>query len=275
MLTSRLDGKNVIFRNLAWSADTLLGRSRASFDPPEKGFDRLKEQLEAIKPTVAFLGYGMAESFNGDVEKFKRDLNTLMDTITNISRSDVRFVLITPIFHENLGEPLPDPSTHNLQLENYANAIKEIADTRNAKWLDLYAWSRDYHKQNGARPLTDNGIHPTPFGYWRIAQFLERGLGLFPALARVGITADGQVRDGSTGIAPGIVTRSDTNVAFSARDAFLLSAISPRNFGETNRGPGMLMQFLGLKPGSYTLRIDDEPAAVYTDEQWKRAQQVV
>jgi hypothetical protein len=89
MLTSRLEGKKVIFRNLAWSADTVLGRSRASFDPPEKGFERLKEQLEAIKPTVAFLGYGMAESFSGDVEKFKRDLNTLMDTITNISRSEV------------------------------------------------------------------------------------------------------------------------------------------------------------------------------------------
>ncbi len=275
MLTSRLEGKKVIFRNLAWSADTVLGRSRASFDPPEKGFDRLKEQLEAIKPTAAFLGYGMAESFTGDVEKFKRDMNTLMDTITNISRSDVRFVLITPMFHENLGDPLPDPASHNLQLETYANAIKEIAGVRGAKLLDLYGWSRDYHKQKGARALTDNGIHPTPFGYWRIAQFLERDLGLFPALARVGITADGQVRDGSTGIAPGPITRSDTNVAFSARDAFLLSPVAPRNFGDTNRGPGMLMQFLGLKPGSYTLRIDGEPAAVYTDEQWKRAQQVV
>jgi len=128
MLTSRSSGTNVIFRNLAWSADTVLGRSRASFDPPEKGFDRLKEQLEAIKPTVALLGYGMAESFNGEVEKFKRDLNTLMDTITNISNGEVRFVLITPLFHENLGEPLPKPSAHNLQLESFANAIKEIAD---------------------------------------------------------------------------------------------------------------------------------------------------
>src|ERR1044072_7445151 len=91
MLTSRSEGKNIVFRNLAWSADTVLGRSRASFDPPEKGFERLKEQLEAIKPTVAFLGYGMEESLGSDVEKFKRDLNTLMDTITNISRGEVRF----------------------------------------------------------------------------------------------------------------------------------------------------------------------------------------
>ena len=49
-------------RNLAFSADTPLGWSRASFDPAAKGFDRLKEQLALVKPTVVFLGYGMAAS---------------------------------------------------------------------------------------------------------------------------------------------------------------------------------------------------------------------
>src|ERR1700704_2442432 len=47
-------------RNLAFSADTPLGWSRASFDPAAKGFERLKEQLALVKPTVVFLGYGMA-----------------------------------------------------------------------------------------------------------------------------------------------------------------------------------------------------------------------
>jgi hypothetical protein len=49
-------------RNLSWSGDTPKGWSRASFDPPEKGFDRLKEQIAIAKPTVVFLGYGMAAS---------------------------------------------------------------------------------------------------------------------------------------------------------------------------------------------------------------------
>jgi hypothetical protein len=35
------------------------------------------------------------------------------------------------------------------------------------------------------------------------------------------------------------------------------------------------MQFVALQPGNYTLRIDDEPAAVYTGDQWKQGQQVV
>src|SRR5437899_428635 len=65
-LTSRFPDRNVTFRNLGWSADTPLGESRAGFDPPEKGFDRLKEQIAAIKPTVAFIGYGMANSFDSE-----------------------------------------------------------------------------------------------------------------------------------------------------------------------------------------------------------------
>ena len=112
-ITSRLKGKNVIFRNLAWSADTVLGESRASFDPPEAGFERLKEQLQAIKPTVAFLGYGMAESFKGEdhLPQFRADILKLMDTIEEISGKDqVRFILCAPLHHENLGAPLPDPA---------------------------------------------------------------------------------------------------------------------------------------------------------------------
>src|SRR3954469_24149687 len=35
-------------RNLAFSADTPLGWSRASFDPAAKGFERLKEQLDLV-----------------------------------------------------------------------------------------------------------------------------------------------------------------------------------------------------------------------------------
>src|ERR1700719_275752 len=50
--------RHFIVCNLAFSADTPLGWSRASFDPAAKGFDRLKEQLDLIKPTVVFLGYG-------------------------------------------------------------------------------------------------------------------------------------------------------------------------------------------------------------------------
>ncbi len=176
MLSGHLDGKQVIFRNLAWSGDTVLGRSRASFDPAEKGYERLIEQLEAVKPTVVFLGYGMAESFGGDDAKFRRDLNTLLDAIVKISGEKVRFVLITPLYHEALGTPLPDPAAHNRQLEKFAAVTRSIARERSAWLVDLFNNIETYHKQPGARALTDNGIHPTPFGFWQIATYLETAL---------------------------------------------------------------------------------------------------
>ena len=95
-------------RNLAFSADTPLGWSRASFDPAAKGFERLKEQLALVQPTVVFLGYGMAASLqemtdrsqdwtlNRDTARygaepmsagrFKRELAQLMDAIVEGNR---------------------------------------------------------------------------------------------------------------------------------------------------------------------------------------------
>src|SRR6266700_3223886 len=112
LLTTHYPDRNIIFRNLGWSADTPLGVSRAGFDPPESGLERLKEQLAAFKPTVVFLGYGMASSFDGQpgVTKFSSELNKLMDTVQQIAGEvKVRFVLLSPIRHERLPGPLPDP----------------------------------------------------------------------------------------------------------------------------------------------------------------------
>jgi putative heme-binding domain-containing protein len=96
-------------RNLAFSADTPLGWSRASFDPPAKGFERLKEQLALVQPTVVFLGYGMAASLqemtdrsqdwtlNRDparygaepmsAARFKKELAQCMDAIAESGRA--------------------------------------------------------------------------------------------------------------------------------------------------------------------------------------------
>ena len=45
--------RKFIVRNLGFSGDTPLGWSRANFDPPAKGWDRLKEQLALVRPTIA------------------------------------------------------------------------------------------------------------------------------------------------------------------------------------------------------------------------------
>jgi hypothetical protein len=113
-LYTRFSGRKFIVRNLGWSADTPYGKSRTRFDfaQPEKGFEQIKLQIEAIKPTVVFIGYGMASSFDGEegLAKFKSDYGKLIDLIQGISGDkNVRFVLLSPIRHEKLPAPLPDP----------------------------------------------------------------------------------------------------------------------------------------------------------------------
>src|SRR5260221_3019918 len=51
--------RHFIVRNLSWSGETPRGWSRASFDNPDKGTERLKEDIAKVRPTVCFLGFVM------------------------------------------------------------------------------------------------------------------------------------------------------------------------------------------------------------------------
>ena len=90
MLTTRFPDRRVTFRNLGWSADLPDGESRlglsltqAGHEPEGEAWKLLQKQIEETKPTVAFIGYGMAASFAGEagLPKFKEDYNRLLDTI--------------------------------------------------------------------------------------------------------------------------------------------------------------------------------------------------
>jgi glucose/arabinose dehydrogenase len=113
-LTASFPDRNITFRNLAWAADTPMGRSRASFDWNKSEDDwlkRVKEQVTLVKPTVAFLSYGMTaaleaaasktpEEQQARIAKFKSDLGKLMDAIEDVSGQKVRFVLLGPTLQE-------------------------------------------------------------------------------------------------------------------------------------------------------------------------------
>src|SRR5262245_38588312 len=110
-------------RNLSWSGETPKGWARASFDPPAKGWERLKENIATVKPNVAILGFGMAASLqeitdrSGDImlnadparygaepmsaARFKKEMGELMDAI-KVGDASTRFVLLGPIRHEDL-----------------------------------------------------------------------------------------------------------------------------------------------------------------------------
>jgi putative heme-binding domain-containing protein len=264
MLTLRFPTNKIIFRNIGWSADTPLGESRAGFDPPAKGFDRLKEHIAAVKPTVVFLSHAMSASFNGNagLAKFEADMRTLVKTIEDIAGKDVRFVFLGPIRHEKLPAPLPDPAKHNQDLAAYNDALRKLASEKNAVFLDLMRGTSPAQP-----PWTDNGIHLTSFGYWRIAQLIDSGLRLSAAW-RVRISAEnGDLQPGSLGFAVKKFTKTEHGFEVDADTTF--SALPPCP-DPSARGVFRLTRIgvTSLPPGDYALRMNGVPVAVKPSTEW-------
>ena len=171
-LTERYPG--VTFRNLGWSGDTVFGIAQASFGSVADGFKHLTEHVAAVKPTVIVVGYGTNESFEGEagLPKFLDGLNVLLDTL---AVHKARVVLLSPLRHEDLGRPLPDPTPQNRNVRLYADAIRRVAVKRGNGYVDLYELLGDGGKATPAAPYTDNGMHLTAYGYWRSAARWNRG----------------------------------------------------------------------------------------------------
>ncbi len=176
MFASRFPDHNVTFRNLGWSGDTPSGKSRlglsllqAGKEPDDEGWRQLTAQLEDAQPTVVVLGYGMANSFNGEsgLEEFHANYAQLLAKLREISPA-VRFVFLGPLSHASLGAPWPDPAPHNADLARYAEAIAELADAHDAPFIDLLPLTA-----NPTLSATSNGIHLNATGYRQLAETVE------------------------------------------------------------------------------------------------------
>ncbi len=172
-LTLKNKDKNVMFRNLGWSGDTVFGEARNIFDPSPKGYERLVELTKEIKPTVIVICYGHNESFDGPsgVAKFTAGLEKLIDAL---APTKARIVLMSPTPFEK-ADVLPNPEPNNKNLALYRDALKATAAKRKLEFVDLFervlAWSQG-RPTPGPTKLTDNGIHLTPESYRFTASML-------------------------------------------------------------------------------------------------------
>lgn len=186
-ITARYPDRNITFRNLGWSGDTVFGDAQAGFGMAEDGFKRgtasdgfkhLKEHVFALKPTVIIAGYGGVEAFKGEkgLAEFVDQFNTLLDAL---APTKARMVLVSPTPMERLAPPLPDPTVQNKNLRLYAEAIGKVAEKRQCFFVDFYSSLRMYLKekpylQEKTPPaLTDEGLHLTGYGYWVSTVYLE------------------------------------------------------------------------------------------------------
>lgn len=184
MLATRFADRNVTFRNLGWNADTPAGESRAGLsllqagkEPPDEGWTQLLKQIDDARPTVMFVGYGMASSFAGESGHagFRADYLRLLAAVERRAPA-ARLVLLSPIRHEALGAPWPDPAPHNQHLAGIATVVREIAQQRGLRFISLFDALRAPLERTGGEKLTRDGVHFNGAGYRWLAETLEEEL---------------------------------------------------------------------------------------------------
>ncbi len=182
MLQTARPEDGVSLRNMGWSGDEL------TLQPRPLNFGTMAEHLKANNTDVIIACFGMNESFQGadGLPSFERDLAAYIDTHQSQqynAESPPRLVLVSPIAHEDLGDPLPDPTAHNKDLAAYTAVMKKVAQAKGVLFVDLYSPTKEQMGQPSSGPLTINGIHLNDEGYRFASQHLALGLGLLPATA--------------------------------------------------------------------------------------------
>ena len=246
-LATRFHDRDVIFRNLGWSGDTVFGESRGYFTTPPDAYGHLINQLTEAEPTVVFVAYGSIESQEGEegIPRFREGLERLLDRITELG---AEAVLLSPIPHFEQGSPVKEIQAYHEQLSSYSEVLSETADRRGIRFIDLFQPLKEQGRQAA---LSDNGIHLNEEGYAFLASELERALGFANRNQPVVIDLPEAVRSGG---------------AFSVQTETLplptdFLQMSTRR--SSSNGPAASMP-VGSEQRSYTVRIPGLSEGTYS-----------
>jgi lysophospholipase L1-like esterase len=264
-LTSRYPDRSIVFRNLGWSGDTVFGEARAGFGSVAEGFQHLKQELVAARPTIILVGYGLNESFAGEtgLAHFRDGLGTLLDAL---AETKARIVLLAPPRLEDRGRPLPEPTAANRNLRLYADAIRDTAGKRRLPFVDLYDLLGDV--SSPAAPLTDDGIHLTAWGYWRTTAAVEGGLGLpeLPWKIDIGALSKQPAFQGAK--VDAVRSPEDATLQFRVTDTALPPPPAPQDGAPRAAPPSpRVLRVCGLT-GPHMLLVDGKAVATASADAW-------
>ena len=269
ILTIRLAGQEVTFRNVAWSGDDIEGRARAVFGTLEDGYQRRLTDLKNAKPTVVFLAYGQAEAIDFDwtIERFQKGLIRL---IGDLKKAGYRIVLIKPT-------PIPSgtrfPSNRlreaNRRIDQFANTIAEIGRSEGCDLLLLSPLQAS---------MTVDGIQPHPLGYVQLAKLWADAI--VPTTPAVGPSTELMLDSSSL---PKIYedgnwrleleqSGEDGKVWRWKETAAKLPEESLHSWTEEGVAKIVPRKFLmaSLKPGKYRLSVEGQTVAEGTEKEWAK-----
>ena len=261
-LVRRYPDRNLTFRNLGWSGDTVEGPSRAGFGSVEDGFRHLIEHVVSLRPTVVVVGYGSNEAFGG-VAGLPHFLAGFDRLVKAIAPTGARLVILAPNRQEDLGPPLPDAAPHNADLDLYRETLRIEAGKRGVAFVDLFALLPDGSKARPRRPSTDNGIHFNPIGYARAGAAIEAAL--YPGPKRPeGAPAPILVRFAQDARE---LKQVPGGFQFKIEDR-LLPAPPPPEGEPLPPGDGREVAISGLPAGRYVYKVDGKAVAEGTADDW-------
>ena len=282
-LTAAFPDRDLLFRNLGWSGDTVYGDARALFGKPKDGFARLVRDVKRARPTTLIVVYGGNEAYAGEagLGSFSTGLGVLLDALQAI---EMKIVLVAPHCRATLPAPLPDPTRYNRDLLLYRNAMVAVAEQRKLAFVDLY----ELTQQLPSKPVaTYDGVQLTVAGYRAAAPWIAASLGA-PISDQVALREGGkrQVQSGwwvkfeQSRLTSSAVTQvsglkvTAQGVGFLARDkrlhfagSRLTGEVSDRG-GGAQRTPRLVAE---LPPGVYELRLDAKVVVTgRSHQEWAR-----
>lgn len=256
MLTAAMPSKNITFRNLGWSGDTVWGDARAVFGTRADGFKRLIADVALCDPTVLIVCYGENEAFAGEagLDEFRAGLNTLLDSL---EATGARIVLLGPRQHENVGPPLPDPAKYNADLRKYNDVIGDVAKEREHTFVDMYE-SATGIESDSSMTNTINGIHLHPLGDWRISKFLCQALGASLRNPRISVDFLTGSFDATDTMVERFARQPNGSFLMEFHDRALFIPRAPQSSKSDLKGTWRDLELRNKPPGLYELRVNDK-----------------
>jgi len=166
--------KNISFRNIGWSGDNVQAHARTRargggrFGDPDKGFGILTKQISELKPDKIFIAYGFNESFDSDIDAYRKGLSHLLNELGELG-SELILISTLPM-EKGFGIPDEHIEARNKELKIFSEATKEVASKGNHRFIDLFT---SFSQEN---KYTINGIHLTSKGYRKAGELIAEVL---------------------------------------------------------------------------------------------------